>query len=271
MDRRLTPFNGRIAHVSLRGQVAAEVFVEGAYARLTAPLTDLDRSPGGPRDRQVMLGDRVLVLDRRDGWAFLRGDKDGYVGWVPEAALGPDHPVTHWVAVPSSHLYPEARVQAREIAALPFLAQVEVTGMEGKFARTPHGFIPLAHLRGVGEWFTDPVAVAEMMAGAPYLWGGNARSGIDCSGLVQGALLACAMACPGDSDQQMALGGEVAGEVRRGDLIFWPGHVAFVSGPDTIFHATGYGMTTRWEGLAEAIARIDAQGDGPVTARRRIG
>ncbi len=48
----------------------------------------------------------------------------------------------------------------------------------------------------------DPVAVAALFLGTPYLWGGNSRDGIDCSGLVQAALLACGIACPGDSDLQ---------------------------------------------------------------------
>ena len=82
---------------------------------------------------------------------------------------------------------------------------------------------------------TDPVAVAELFLGTPYLWGGNSRAGIDCSGLVQAALLACGIACPGDSDLQAAIRRHArlsrSSRSARGDLIFWKGHVAMVADP----------------------------------------
>jgi len=271
MDRRTTPFSGRVAHVSLRGTVPAEAWTEGTPARLLHPLADLNARPHGPRDRQVLWGDRVLVIDRQDGQAHVMADKDGYCGWVDEAALGPDHPVTHRVAAPFSQLYPEPRVSAHDIATLPFAAQVQVIETEGKFARTPHGWVPLHHLRGVDAHDPDPVAIAMGFLGTPYLWGGNSRAGLDCSGLAQAAMLACGIPCPGDSDLQTAIGRDLAPDeaVQPGDLVFWKGHVAVVSAPDEIVHATGAFMAVVREPLSGAIARILDQGNGPVTHRRR--
>lgn len=274
MDRRTTPFNGRIAHVSLRGKVAATAFTEGRWHIVTAPLADLRASPAGPRDRQVVSGDRLLVLDRRDGHAFGQLDRDGYVGWLSDTVLAPDDapPPTHAVAVASSHLYSEPRVQAPETAPLHFGARLRVTGQTGSFAETPNGHVPAAHLRPLDRPLPDPLSVAALFLGTPYLWGGNSRLGIDCSGLVQAALLACGIACPGDSDQQAALGHPLSPDTpeSRGDLVFWKGHVALVSGPDEILHATAHGMTTRRESLSGASARIAATGGGPVTQRRRL-
>ena len=50
-DRRLTPANGRVAHVSLRGTVTAARYVAGEPARIALPLADLLARPDGPRDR----------------------------------------------------------------------------------------------------------------------------------------------------------------------------------------------------------------------------
>lgn len=272
MDRRTTPFSGRIAHVSLQGQVQADSFTEGQPLRVTAALTDILRAPGGGRDRQILFGDRVLVIDRQAGFAHVMAEKDGYCGWVALAALGPDHPVTHRVQTPFSQFYAVAKVASPESLTLPYAAQVQVLGAEDRFARTPAGYVPLTHLRPLAQHDTDPVAVAAGFLGTPYLWGCNSRAGIDCSGLAQAALLACGLDCPGDSDLQAKLGRELAPEeaVRAGDLVFWKGHVAVVSGPDEIIHATAAFMSVVREPLSVAVERILAQGSGPITHRRRL-
>jgi cell wall-associated NlpC family hydrolase len=131
--------------------------------------------------------------------------------------------------------------------------------------------MPAAHLAPVDTFESDPAAVAGMFLGTPYLWGGNTAFGVDCSGLVQAAFTACGLPCPADSDMQMSLGSEVTGALRRGDLLFWKGHVAIVVDEARLIHANAHHMAVAFEGIDAAIARIEAQGDGPVLSRRRIG
>ncbi|MFN7224632.1 MAG: NlpC/P60 family protein [Paracoccaceae bacterium] len=271
MDRRSTPFSGRFALTSLRGQVEA-TFTDGETASVLWPLADLLSRPDGPRDRQVLLGDALTVIDLRDDHVFVQAAKDGYCGWLDAASIGPAIMPTHWVAAPASHLYTGPKVQARTLSALPMGAKVAVTGTEGSFAETSMGFVPLVHLRALHDRPADPVTVAETLLGVPYLWGGNSAAGLDCSGLVQTALLACGLPCPGDSDQQQGLGTMLDDQtlLQRGDLLFWTGHVAMVADADRIIHANGQTMSVAYEPTAVAIARIKAQGGGPVTARRRL-
>lgn len=272
MDRRLTPYSGRVALEELRGLVVAERFVAGEAAVVAVPVTDLCATAGGARDRQLLLGAAVTVVDRAGAWAFVRALRDGYCGWVAAAALAGPEVATHWVAAPATHLYSAARVQARESAALSLGARLVVTGEAGAFLETTRGFVPKVHLRALGDWLADPVTVAEALLGSPYLWGGNTRVGLDCSGLVQLAFHACGRDCPGDSDLQRALGAEIAADapLRRGDLLFWKGHVALVMDAARLIHANGHSMSVAVEGIADCIARIAAQGGGAVTARRRI-
>jgi cell wall-associated NlpC family hydrolase len=269
-DWRQTPATARVAHVSLRGQVQAAAYAEGEVLEVAVPVADLARVPAGARERQVILGDSFLVIDRDGGWCFGQAAKDGYCGWVPAFALAPPSGPTHRVASPGTHLYPEPRVQARATGSLTLGARLRVDAVQGAFAVTPRGCVPLCHLAPVGTVEADPVAVAERFLHVPYLWGGNTRDGLDCSGLVQAALLACGIACPGDSDLQQALGVAAEGPPRRGDLLFWKGHVALVADAATILHANGHHMAVAFEGLTAATDRIAAAGGGPVTAHRRL-
>ena len=273
MDRRRLPSNGRVAHVSLEGKVEAERFVAGERRQVMVPVADLCATPGGARDRQLVLGALVDVLEERDGWAFVQAEADDYVGYLPGAALGEVRGTTHRVSVRQTHSYPEADFKVKETAALSFGSRVVVLADRPRFAETDQGFIPEVHLDLLWEVDTDPVAVAERFVGTPYLWGGNSGFGIDCSGLMQAALLACGIACPGDSDMQQAeLGVALSGDepLRRGDLMFWKGHVAWVVDPETILHANAHHMAVAYEGISHAITRIESQGDGPVTARKRL-
>ncbi len=270
-DRRNTPANERAALGTLPGIVDAPLYVAGDAARIAVPLADLCRAPSGARDRQLLLGDLVTVIERQDRWAFVQAGKDGYCGYLSATCLAPARAATHWVAAAATHLYPEARVQAHEIAALSFGSLLTVTGQTERFAETPDGFVPATHLRPVDHLMTDPVAVAELFLGTPYLWGGNSRAGIDCSGLVQASHLACGIACPGDSDlQAQSVGAALDPEapLQRGDLIFWQGHVAILVDDHRVIHANGHAMATAYEGTTATIARIAAAGY-PVQIRRR--
>ncbi|MBW7922215.1 MAG: C40 family peptidase [Rubellimicrobium sp.] len=271
MDRRLTPANGRVADIALQGQVTAQRFTAGDPARILRPVEDLRPAPGAMRDRQLLWGEGVTVYEHHDGWAFVRAARDGYVGYVESAALGGPDPATHRVAVPATIMFEGENLKSRDIAHLSFGARITVLNECRHFWETAQGFIPKKHLRPLDRPLNDPVTVAQLFFGAPYLWGGNSIIGIDCSGLVQAAHLACDIACPGDSDlQEAALGRETYAPPRRGDIWFWKGHVGLVVDEDTLIHASGHHMAVVYEPLQSAELRIKGLGGGEVTARKRL-
>lgn len=261
-DRRLHPDPERIT--------------QKTPAQIIVPVTDLDRSPTGPRDRQALYGEALTVLDRADGSAYVQLTKDSYCGYVNETAIGPVTTPTHVVTAPATHAYTYADLKSPDVSALSFGSRVAVTQTEGRFAQTALGYIPTQHLAPLPHHFSDPAAVAEMFLGTPYLWGGNSRWGIDCSGLVQAAFLACGIPCPGDSDQQQSRfadpvpdSSHTPRDIRRNDLLFWKGHVALVLDPTTMIHANAHHMAVTREPVQDALTRI-AKIDGPLTGHKRL-
>ena len=270
MDRRLTPANGRVAALHLAGSVDAAQYLAGWERSVAQPVTDLCAAPDGARDRQLLAGASVTVYEDRDGWSFVQA-ADGYVGYLRSDALSRAVTPTHRVATLATHAYRDADMKSPDLHHLPFGVQLVVTDERPKFFETNMGFVPKSHLRPLDRPFADPVTVAQMHFGTPYLWGGNSSRGIDCSGLVSAGLRACGVDCPADSDMQRdGLGEAFTGPYQRGDLIFWKGHVGLMVDAETLIHANAHHMAVAYEPIDKAIARIAAQGDGAVIAQKRL-
>jgi len=273
-DPRLIPANDHVMADHLPQDGSGRRRVTGIPMVIGMPIVDLARRPDGPRDRQLLLGEDVTVLQAIGDTAFVQARKDAYVGYLPVGSLSEaSRPATHSVTAPATHTYPHPDIKCRESLTLSFGARLTVTGEDSAFFATPQGFVPKPHLTPLEQPLPDPVAVAELFLGTPYLWGGNSRAGIDCSGLIQTACLACAIPCPGDSDQQeQALGKALPGDTRpeRGDLLFWKGHVAWVLNDTEILHANAHTMSVARESRLCAIDRIRHAGEGPITSHKRL-
>ena len=125
-----------------------------------------------------------------------------------------------------------------------------------------------APLAPLDQAASDFVAVAEQFIGAPYVWGGKTFQGLDCSGLIQTSLQAAGICAPRDTDMmEQALGQTVLGaRLKRGDLVFWKGHVGVMRDGETLLHANAFHMQVASEPLSVAIERIAK----PVTMIKRL-
>jgi cell wall-associated NlpC family hydrolase len=273
-DRRITPWRDEVAAKHLEGKVKAARFVDGRAMELIAPEAPLrhEPRPDAPLDSEALKGERVTVYDANaEGWSWGQLE-DGYVGWLPSAALAtPASPPTHKVAALHTFVFPGPSIRSPPVEILPFGAKLNIAEVRDRMAITPPGgYVPAAHLKPIADNEPDFVALAERFVGAPYLWGGKTMLGIDCSGLVQLALSACGIACLRDSDmQERALGAPVdLSELTRGDLIFWPGHVAIARDRHSLVHANAFHMAVAMEPAADAIGRIRAAGSEISSVRR---
>jgi cell wall-associated NlpC family hydrolase len=277
-DPRITAARPDLAAERWRGIIPADRYAGGILMQVvtgTAPLFGAARSDG-PMQSELLFGETLTCYERGDdGWCWGQMTGDDYVGYVPSDMLAPvASKPTRRIGSLRSFVYPGPSIKSAPFMALSFGAQLVITAEKDGFSSLAQGgFVVSRHLVGIDHCADDPAAQALMMLGAPYLWGGRSSLGMDCSGLVQLALQACAIACPRDSDQQeRALGSTVGqdSDLQRNDLVFWKGHVGIMLDADILLHANGHHMACIAEPLAEARARILAKTGHDISAIKRL-
>ena len=275
-DGRLTPGRPDLAAAHLKGKFAATAFVEGHSLQVSRGAVGLFANPleDAGLQTQLLFGETFRIYEEKDGWAWGQADLDSYVGYAPAHAFSPPQPATHRVIALATPLFvaPDVKHGARD--TLPMNAKLSIAGQGARFARLTNGrYVFAGHLAGIEFAVSDWVSVAERFIGTPYLWGGKTSGGIDCSGLVQTALEAGGIKAPRDTDMMEAeLGASVAPDapLRRGDLIFWKGHVGIMLDAERLIHANGFAMQVSVEPLQLVDERTRALEALPIRSIKRL-
>jgi cell wall-associated NlpC family hydrolase len=269
-DSRLTPARPDLAAAHLKGRVEAARYAEGEVCSVIHGRVALRHSPAddAAQDSELLLGESVTVYERKAGWAWVQARMDSYVGYAREAALGPVLAADARVILPLTPLLSAPDVKAPLRDLIPLNATVKRCAAHGHFVEIAGGFVHGRAVASLNHAAADFVSVAEQFLGVPYVWGGKTFEGLDCSGLAQTALQAAGIAAPRDTDMmEKALGRAVPQQnLKRGDLVFWKGHMGVMRDAETLLHANAHFMQVTSEPLAIAVARIAT----PVTAIKRL-
>jgi len=273
-DKRVTPARPDLAASYLKGTMDAPRFADGEKFSVAVGRASLRVHPSddAAQDSELLFGETFTVYDSADGWAWGQAANDLYVGYVKEDALVTPFTTELRVAALMAPAFPAPDLKRPVVDMLPLNAWVDVLSKDGHFlAIADDRWIYSGHVVLPKDWEKDFVTVAERFVGAPYVWGGKTVAGLDCSGLIQTALQATGKAAPRDTDMmEKALGEAVPlSGVRRGDLIFWKGHMGVMLDEARLLHANAFHMAVAIEPLAQAIARIEKVA-GPVTSIKRL-
>ncbi len=277
LDSRLHAFRPDLADANLQGRVSAGRFVQGVAMQVVAPIATVfgEAAATARQTTQALLGERLAAFEITNEWVWCQLERDGYVGYVARANVSADltNP-THRVAVPLTFSYPRPDIKSQVPALLPMNARLAIVESGDKFLKLSDSrYVFSKHVKPLNEFEPDFVAVAERFVDVPYYWGGKTAQGLDCSGLVQSALEACGIFAPRDTDMQEAQLGRQQmindlDALRRGDLVFWKGHVGIMTDQKTLLHANGHHMMTVKEPLAEALSRIASVYGQPTSIKR---
>lgn len=241
-----------------------------------------DQSHIGRRDSQLLHGEPFEIQSVQEDWAYGRSVLDGYTGHVRLTDIDNRRmKTTHAVATIHTNTYPAPDFKTQPSLTLSFMSRVAVDPK-----RTQDGFvalkgftdtwIPQSHLIALKDLKKNPADIVEtamMFSGTPYIYGGRSARGIDCSGLVQIALQRNGVFCPRDADQQQDQIGKPVrlANIRRGDIVYFPGHVGIMVDDKNILNATVREMKVLIEPFEDMWKNYGATKADAVLAVRRLG
>lgn len=275
LDNRVHAARGDLADVSLAGVLFSAHYARAIELTCIAPGASVlaAASPTATAVSELLRGESFHALDITTDWAWGFCGHDGYVGYVRRDALDSRESPTHRIVASAAPLFSAPDIKAPIVDY--WSRGVLFTGEEqGTFIACGDGFVHERHAAPVNGVESDWVAVAMHYLGQPYVWGGRGHRGVDCSGLVQVALGRCGVKAPRDTDlQREAIGSEIehGAPLRRGDFVFFPGHVGIMTDGENLLHATAHWMSVVVEPLADVTARLRPDVAEPIIALRRIG
>ena len=217
-------------------------------------------------ETECLFGETVKVLDECLDWVYCKLNTDNYYGWVPKKGLGNLKKSTHRVIVKRTFIYIDKSAKSNCLFYLPMGAKLVIDNIQCDWAKVNlhdnkinFGYVPKKHIVKLDHRVNDWVAVAQVLEGTPYKWGGRNTIGIDCSALLQLSYQTYGENIPRNTSQQIKMEKKIIKNItdlKRGCVIFWESHVAIMIDRSNCIHANAFHMQTKTEPLSQIINRM---------------
>ena len=260
-DKRITPVRNDIAASEYEGFLKNRKFVKGNIYHVISNFSPLLAPNKKQLVSQLLYGEIVKVFEIKKGYAWIQSLRDDYIGYTPINNLKLNNLIpTHKVIALRSIIYKSADIKSTAITELSFNSLIQITGKnKNNFYKIKNlGWCHKNDVANINIKSFDQVEMSKKYLDTPYLWGGRNSIGIDCSGLIQNIYQINNEYFPRDADlQEDFITTEITEKkLRKGDLIFWKGHVAMMIDSKNIIHANAFHMRTEIEPLIKAKSRI---------------
>ena len=222
---------------------------------------------------QILLGEDFKSQNKIG--KFYKGYKayDKYKGFIEAKDLHLDkNKKTHKIISKECNVYKKPNNKYKLNKKIFFNSRISILDDKNSFIQTKNGWILKKNIKPINfrkKHFLDNI---KLYLNTKYLWGGNSPKGLDCSALVQELLKFNNIYCPRDSkDQKKFFRKEISiKNIRKGDLLFWKGHVAIALSNKKLVHAFGPRKKVVIMGIKETIKKIYSKSKLSLLCVKRI-
>tara|TARA_B110000879_G_scaffold210251_1_gene299897 strand:+ start:472 stop:1215 length:744 start_codon:yes stop_codon:yes gene_type:complete len=191
---------------------------------------------------QMLFGEKFIVTKKMKNFYKGFSSYDSYPGYVLiNNFLEDKEEKSHRIIVKKSFFYTSPNNNKISKKTLFFNSKVSILEYKKTFAKIGRYWVKRKSISKINNKSSNYLKNIYFFLGTRYLWGGNSISGIDCSGLIQELMKSINKKCPRDSKDQLIFFKKKISlsKIKKGDLIFWKGHVAIALNKKLLIHAYG--------------------------------
>ena len=191
---------------------------------------------------QLLYGEKFKVIKRNKNFLKIKTDFDDYIGFIKVGKFNKRLNKTHKVSVLKSEIYLKPKIKFGTKKYLPFASEIEILNKDNNFVMfEKNKWIKFNDLEIINKRDMDFTKILKFFLNCKYKWGGKSFDGIDCSALLQIFYKFNNKFFPRDTiDQVKIKKGIVRKKIfKKGDIIFWKGHVAICLDSKNLIHAYG--------------------------------
>ena len=201
-------------------------------------------SQESPISSQILYGEKFKILSKKRGWLKIKTSFDNYVGYIKNKDYTNNHKPTHKVFKLKTKIFkrPFNTIKNETKFYLPFASKVSIIQKyKGFIEYEKNKWIKNNDLKNVIKIEKNFIKILKLFLDIKYVWGGKTYNGIDCSALLQLIFFYNNKFYPRDTRDQIkySKGNKNLMFFKKGDIIFWKGHVAICLNKKLLIHAYG--------------------------------
>ena len=193
---------------------------------------------------QIIYGEKFKILSKKKGWLKIKTAFDKYVGYTKNIKYSNKFTPKHKISVQKTNIFsfPKNSNKYVQRKKLPFASRIEILKKYKNFIMfEKNKWIYLKDIKKNNFKEKNFIKILNLFINCKYKWGGKTFDGIDCSALVQMYYLYNNKYFPRDTKDQIKIkkGYKNLNNLKKGNIIYWKGHVAVCINSKKLIHAYG--------------------------------
>ena len=224
------------------------------------PLSNIYKKPNVVSEvtSQILYGEKFKIISKNKSWIKIKILFDNYVGYIKNKDYTKDHKPTHKIFILKANIYNNQKNRTKYF--LPFASRISMIHENKKFIEfEKNKWIKKSDIKKINHIEKDYLKVLKIFLKIKYLWGGKSYRGIDCSAILQLFFYYNNKFYPRDTKDQIKYSAKKneSRVFKKGDIIFWKGHVAVCINTQKLIHAYGPEKKVLIMNITETINRIE--------------
>ena len=224
------------------------------------PLSNIYKKPNVVSEvtSQILYGEKFKIISKNKSWIKIKILFDNYVGYIKNKDYTKDYKPTHKIFILKANVYNKQKNKTKYF--LPFASRISMIHENKKFIEfEKNKWIKKSDIKKINHVEKDYLKVLKIFLKIKYLWGGKSYRGIDCSAILQLFFYYNNKFYPRDTKDQIKYSAKKnkSKVFKKGDIIFWKGHVAVCINTQKLIHAYGPEKKVLIMNIKETINRIE--------------